>query len=48
MAGHVVHGAVVAGIQPFLQVGFVFAQIYVGYANLLEAQFLGPLLDLGF
>lgn len=48
MAGHVIHAAVVARIQPFLQIRLVFPQLDVGDADLLEAQSLGPLLNLVF
>ena len=43
--GHVVHLALVAGIQPALQVRLVLAEVDVGDADLLEAQLAPPVLD---
>ena len=41
--GHVLHAAVVAGIQPLLQVAGVLPQLDVGDAQLLESELLCPL-----
>ena len=46
MAGHILHAAVIASIQPPLQVLLVFTQINAGDANLLEAELISPLLDI--
>ena len=43
---HVVHAAVVTGVEPLLQVGLMLGQLDVGDAQLLEAQLRGPLPDL--
>jgi len=48
VAGHVFHTAVVASVQPFLQIRLVFPQLNIGDADLLEAQGFGPLLYLMF
>ena len=45
MRGHIVHLALVAGIQPALQVGLVLTQLQAADAHLLEAQFTAPVLD---
>ena len=45
MASHVFHFAVVAGIQPFLQVVLVLIEVDAGDAKLLEAKLLGPALQ---
>ncbi|MNY50706.1 hypothetical protein D3C86_1862330 [compost metagenome] len=45
MGAHVVHLAVVARLEPPLQVFFVLAKLQAGNANLLEAQFATPVFD---
>ncbi|MNY20131.1 hypothetical protein D3C86_1535980 [compost metagenome] len=45
VGGHVVHLALVTGIQPALQVCLVLAQVQPGNADLLKAQFAAPILD---
>ncbi len=45
MGAHVVHLAVVARIQPALQVGAVFLEVEPADADLLEAEFAPPVLD---
>lgn len=45
MRRHVVHLAVVAGLQPALQVRFVLAQLDVADTDLLEPQLAAPVLD---
>jgi hypothetical protein len=44
--GHVVHLAVIARIQPALQVLGVLTQVDIADAQLLETQLPGPALDL--
>jgi hypothetical protein len=44
MTGHILHFAVIASVEPFLQVALVLAQIDPGYAKLLEAKFFCPAL----
>ena len=46
VARHVIHAAVMAGCQPLQQKGFIVIQLRVGDADLLEAEFLTPALDL--
>jgi hypothetical protein len=45
MGGHVVHFALVTGVQPALQVLLMLAQLDIGDADLLEAQLASPVLD---
>lgn len=45
MTSHVFHLAVVAGIQPFLQIALVLIEVDAGDAELLEAKLLGPALQ---
>jgi hypothetical protein len=45
MASHVVHGAVIAGVQPFLQVALVLTQFHIGDPHLLESQLCTPPAD---
>ena len=45
VGGHVVHFALIAGGQPFVQAPFVLVQLDVGDAHLLEAQLAAPVLD---
>ncbi len=45
VGGHVVHLALVALLQPALQVGFVLGQVDAGDAYLLKAELTPPLLD---
>ena len=44
MTGHIFHFAVIASVEPFLQVALVLAQIDPGDAKLLEAKFFCPAL----
>jgi ADP-dependent NAD(P)H-hydrate dehydratase / NAD(P)H-hydrate epimerase len=45
VAGHVVHFAVAAGIEPVEQMGFVIREIHAGNSELLKAEFACPLLQ---
>ncbi|GLO28293.1 hypothetical protein PPUN12996_03490 [Pseudomonas putida] len=41
----VIHLALVAGVEPALQMVFVFAKVYPGDANMGKTEFLAPNLD---
>ncbi|GLO34249.1 hypothetical protein PPUN14671_10820 [Pseudomonas putida] len=45
MRAQVFHLALVASIEPALQVVFVFAKVYPGDANVGKTEFLAPNLD---